>query len=205
MTRLPRGWAAATTFVLLGACAGAPEPASPAAAQRSTRTRAPELAAEVAGLERRAGLFDLYLDHAKGRLLAVLPPPAADGVLGEYLYVEGIVTGLGSNPVGLDRGQLGESRILRLRRVGARVLFEEPNLRYRALSEDVEEVAAVRQSFATSVHWAGEIVGEDAAGRLLVDLTDFVVRDAHGSAARLQEVGRCSPSPAPTRAAKCGR
>lgn len=140
----------------------------------------------TAGSDRRSGLIELHIDRAKGRLLATLPPPApAGGLLGRYLYVEAIVTGLGSNPVGLDRGQLGASRILELRRVGSRVLFEVPNLRFRALSPDPDEALAVRQSFATSVIWATEILATDPEGRVLVDLTGFATRDAHGISARL--------------------
>ena len=188
------GWCILVAAGGLGsACATAPAPASSAESARPPGTRAPEIAAKVSGLERRPGLLDLYVDRAQGKLLAVLPPASGPrGQLGEYLYLEGLVTGLGSNPVGLDRGQLGETRILTLRRVGSRVLFEEPNLRFRALSDDPHQIAAVRESFATSVHWAAEIVGEDAAGRLLVDLTGFALRDAHGSAAGLAAAGQGS-------------
>ena len=62
-----------------------------------------------------------------------LPPARGDRrTIGEYIYYEGIVSGLGSNPVGLDRGQVGEPQILRLRELGGRVLFELVNLRFRA-------------------------------------------------------------------------
>ncbi len=162
---------------------------------RPVGTRAPDWAAKVAPLERRAGLIDLYFDRAQGRLMAVLPAPSGPrGELGTFLYVEGITTGLGSNPIGLDRGQLGSTQIVTLRRVGSRVLFEAQNSRYRAISDDAAEVAAVRESFATSVIWAGEVAGEDAAGRPFVDLTSFVVRDAHGVVDRLrgEEEGRFS-------------
>jgi hypothetical protein len=97
-----------------------------------------------------------------------------------------LVTGLGSNDVGLDRGQIGPARLVGLRRVGGRVLVEEVNLYYRALSPDQHERRAVSQSFARSVLWGGEIVAEDDDGRVLVDFTPFLLRDAHGSARRLE-------------------
>ncbi|HUP42939.1 MAG TPA: zinc-dependent metalloprotease, partial [Thermoanaerobaculia bacterium] len=148
----------------------------------------PTVAAKTAGLERRDGLLPLWIDRLGGKVWLEVPAPGAapaaggaPGVVGRYLYVEGLLTGLGSNPVGLDRGQLGETRVVALRWVGNRLLVEAENLRYRALSEDPLEVRAVEQSFADSVLWAGELAAVDggAAGRALVDLTSFVVRDAH--------------------------
>ncbi len=115
--------------------------------------------------------------------------PAAKGASGEvasYIYQESIATGLGSNPVGLDRGQLGDTRVITLRRVGGRVLVEQPNLKFRALSEDPAERKAVRDSFATSILWAGEIAAQDPDGGALVDFTSFLVRDAHEIAARMK-------------------
>lgn len=150
-----------------------------------------EIERQIAGTEPRPGLIVLHLDRAKGRLLATLPPASGPGgLLGRYLYVEAIATGLGSNPVGLDRGQLGASRLLELRRVGSRVLFEVPNLQFRSLSADPDEALAVRQSFATSVVWATEVLATDPDGRALVDLTGFAIRDAHRISERLRSTGQ---------------
>src|SRR6185436_9488313 len=88
------------------------------------------------------------------------------------------------------RGQIGDGRVVEFRRVGGRVLIEQPNLRYRARYSDEAAVRAVRESFASSVLWAGEVVSEAADGRLLVDLTSFLVRDAHRSVAALKEAGQ---------------
>jgi len=149
-------------------------------------TSLPGVASQVGGLEKKDGLLTLYLDQQRGKIMLELPA-ATDGDIGhQFLYVEGLVTGLGSNDVGLDRGQIGPARLVGLRRVGGRVLVEELNLGYRALSDDPHELRAVRQSFARSVLWGGAIVAEDADGRVLVDFTSFVVRDAHGSVRRLE-------------------
>ncbi|HYH45180.1 MAG TPA: zinc-dependent metalloprotease, partial [Thermoanaerobaculia bacterium] len=156
----------------------------------ATSPAVPTIAGKTAGLERRAGLIDLYIDARKGQVWAALPAPGPDGMLGSYLYVHGLLTGLGSNPVGLDRGELGDAAILNLRRVGGRVLFEQPNLRFRALSDNADERRAVRESFATSVLWAAEIAAEDADGALLVDLTPFLLRDAHEVVAALRTTGQ---------------
>jgi hypothetical protein len=71
--------------------------------------------------------------------------------------------------------------------VGNRLLIEQPNLGFRALTDDAAEAAATRQSFATSVLWAGPLESTTEDGRSLVDLTSFLIRDAHGVVDRLRE------------------
>ncbi len=93
----------------------------------------PTIAEKTAGLERADGLLTTWLDRNRGRIYLELPAPGEHGVTAELLYVEGLLTGLGSNPVGLDRGQLGPARLVQLRRLGERVLLEELNLGFRAL------------------------------------------------------------------------
>ena len=179
--------AAALTLVVMGVASPHPARAADPRGGATAARAVDPFAAKTTGAVRRDGLFVTWLDAKAGRLLVELPKPAGPrNICGSFLYVEGILTGLGSNPVGLDRGQLGDARVVEFRRVGGRVLLEQPNLRYRARSSDSSEVRAVRESFATSVLWGGEITAETRDGRLLVDLTPFLVRDAHGSAARLK-------------------
>lgn len=181
-------WLCAAVFAL-----GSPSDARAAANPRVTDPAAADTAfdARTKGHERRTGLLTTWLERKSGRLLLELPRPAGPRqVCGEFLYLEAIRTGLGSNPVGLDRGQGGETRLVQFRRVGGRVMLEQPNLRYRARSADSSETRAVRESFAVSVLWAAEVLAERADGRLLVDLTPFLVRDAHGVAAALKAAGQ---------------
>jgi hypothetical protein len=161
---------------------------APAAeAPASQAATLPTIAKATAGAEKRGGLLTFYVDRRKGKVWLEVPPATGKGgEVGSYLYQESIATGLGSNPVGLDRGQLGDTRIVTLRRVGGRVLVEQPNLKFRALSEDPAERRAVHDSFATSILWAGEITAQDPDGGALVDFTSFLVRDAHEIAARLK-------------------
>ena len=173
--------------LLLPCIVGAPSAATTAKPAENT------FAAKTKALTRRSGLITTYLDAKAGKLLLELPKPTGPrGECGSFLYLEGIETGLGSNPVGLDRGQAGEARVVVFRRVGGRVLLEQPNLRYRAQSTDSNEVRSVRESFATSVLWGGEVVAEAPDGRLLIDLTSFLVRDAHGVVATLKSTGQGS-------------
>ncbi len=142
-----------------------------------------------AGTPQRAeGLFPITLDPAKATVALHLPAQGAEGVLGSCLYVEGLASGLGSNPVGLDRGQPGGAVLLRFRRIGDKVHFEVPNLAYRA-SGSAEEAAAVEQSFAQGLLHVAPIV-EEEGDEVTVDLTDFLVRDAHGSVASLKRAGQ---------------
>ena len=166
--------------LLLGGCASAGR----------EETATDPLSKRVASWQHRPGLLDLYIDSKNGKVWLVVPEGDERGLVGEYLYVEGLVTGLGSNPVGLDRGQLGPTRLLAFRRVGNRLLLEQPNLRFRATSDDRFEARATRESFAPSVLWAGEAAEVGGDGRWLVDFTSFLVRDAHGVVARLKTSGQ---------------
>jgi hypothetical protein len=148
------------------------------------------LAKATAGMERRDGLLTTWIDRAAGRVWLELPPPGARGVAAELLYAEALRTGLGSNPVGLDRGRIGETRWIALRRIGPRVLVEQLNPRFRAASADEAERRAVHESFATSVLWAHEVAALAPDGRALVDFTSFLVADTHGVRRTLEETGQ---------------
>ena len=138
------------------------------------------------GMEHIEGFFDLYWDEGSGKLYWEI-----DAVNRGFLYQVSLSSGLGSNPVGLDRGQLGLTAILNPLRVGPRLLLMEPNYRYRAVSDNPAEVAAVRDAFAPSVHWGFEIAAE-TDGRVLVDATDFFLRDTHGAALQMEQAGQGS-------------
>lgn len=155
--------------------------------ERSSQSRQPaaEQGSDAPELEKRAGLLTHYLDHQAGKIWLVVPTTPQT-----LLYVEGLRAGLGSNPVGLDRGELGDSKVVEIRRVAGRLLFLQPNLKFRAESGSPEEQAAVGESFASSILWAGEIDRQRVPGVELVDLTPFLVRDVHDVAGRLEWAGQ---------------
>ena len=163
----------------------APPPAAEDAAGKGDGL--PTVAAKTSGLEHLDSFLDLWVDREAAKVWLVVPPPGDDGVAAELIYVEGLTTGLGSNPVGLDRGQISEPIFLELRRLGPKVLLQKPNLVYRALDADEAERRATRESFAPSILWAQEIAARDEDGTALVDLTSFLVRDAHDVPRRLRE------------------
>jgi hypothetical protein len=146
--------------------------------------RPPGIAEKTRGMERMEGFLDLYWDGGEGKLYLEV-----DRWEEELLYQVSLATGLGSNPVGLDRGQLGDTRIVEFRRVGPRVLMVEPNYGYRARSDDDAEVRAVRQAFAPATIWGFEVAAETGE-RALVDATEFFLRDAHGVVRRMEETGQ---------------
>lgn len=125
------------------------------------------------------GFVDLYWDADGGRLLIRIEDFEAP-----FLYQSSLPRGVGSNDLGLDRGQLGARKIVSFERVGPKVLLVEHNLDYRARSSDAGERLAVEESFARSVIWGFEVVGRDAEA-VVVDGTAFFLRDAHAIAARL--------------------
>ena len=125
------------------------------------------------------GYYDLYWDEGKGRLLINA------NKLGEpFLYQASLARGVGSNDLGLDRGQLGATRIVEFQRSGPKLLLVQHNLDYRALTDNPDEQDAVEESFARSVIWGFKVLAE-RDGTILIDATDFLIRDAHRIAARL--------------------
>ena len=134
----------------------------------------PTIAEKTGGMERLAGYFNLYWDAKQGKLWLEI-----DKWNSEFLYQSGLPAGVGSNDIGLDRGQLGATRIVRFERSGPKVLLIHENWDYRAVSNDPDERRAVHDSFAESVLW-GFTVAAIEKDHALVDATDFFLRDAHG-------------------------
>ena len=117
-----------------------------------------------------------------------------------FIYVSSLSQGIGSNDLGMDRGQLGKTLLARFDRRGPKVLLLADNPKYLANSDNPDERAAVEQAFARSVVWGFEVAAEDA-GKVLVDASDFFLRDAHGVAARLKKAEEGSYSVEASRSA----
>ncbi|HET9134511.1 MAG TPA: zinc-dependent metalloprotease [Gemmatimonadales bacterium] len=146
---------------------------APAAGQGQTR-------ADVAGGHiRRDGFIPLVIDSARARLWLDLPSGGQQALLAVTL-----ATGLGSNPIGLDRGADGPSYVVRFERSGSRVLVRFENSRYRT-SGDGLHARTIEESFPGSTIAALPIVAEDS-GRILVEATDLAYRDWNDVAATLQ-------------------
>ncbi|MDA0705050.1 MAG: zinc-dependent metalloprotease [Proteobacteria bacterium] len=146
-----------------------------------TQPDAGDAAEDFSVYEAYAGFVDLCWDENGGRLLIRIEDMGA-----QFLYQPSLPRGVGSNDLGLDRGQLGATKLVSFERSGPKVLLVQHNLGYRARSADASERQAVTESFATSVIWGFEVLGEDA-GAIVIDGTGFFLRDAHGVAKRLEE------------------
>src|SRR5215469_2490218 len=133
----------------------------------------PSIAERTASMKKLPGYFPIYWEERAGRMWLEI-----DRFDSEFLYIDSMPAGMGSNDLGLDRGQLGGSRIVKFIRSGPKVLMLEPNYRYRADNGNPEERRVVEESFAQSVLWGFEVAAEEN-GRVLVDATQFYLRDAH--------------------------
>lgn len=132
-----------------------------------------EIAAKVSGMKHFPGYFDFYYDEKQDKIFLVI-----DKFDTEFLYVNSLPAGVGSNDIGLDRGQLGDDRIVKFERRGPKVLLIQPNYRYRAITDNKDEKIAVEQAFAQSVLWGFTVTAEES-GKVLVDATDFYLQDMH--------------------------
>jgi len=153
----------------------------------------PTIAEKIAGAQKLPGYFNLYWDAKQGKLWLEIDAKKWGT---EFLYQTGLPAGIGSNDIGLDRGQLGKTAIVRFERSGPRVLLIEENLGYRAVTKDTDERRAVHDSFAESALWGFTVAAEenclgpvdatDENCHALLDATDFFLRDAHGIPATLR-------------------
>jgi hypothetical protein len=140
----------------------------------------------VDGLQKIDGFVPLYWDASTGTLHMEISRFGE-----EILFQVSLPAGLGSNPVGLDRGALGDTQVVVFERIGPRVLLVARNYRYRARSENPAERRAVEDSFARSVLWGFEVEAIDGA-RVVVDATAFFLQDASGVSDALRRTSQGS-------------
>jgi hypothetical protein len=129
----------------------------------------------VSGMQKIDGYFPLYWEERTGTLFLEIPRFDT-----EFLYTTGLAAGLGSNDIGLDRGQEGSGKIVYFQRVGPRVMLVQPNQSFRSSSANAAERKSVEDSFAKSILW-GFTVAAESNGHVLVDASDFILRDGHGA------------------------
>jgi hypothetical protein len=138
------------------------------------------ISSKTAGMKAFDGYFRFYWDEKEGRIWLEINRWDE-----EILYVNSLAAGVGSNDIGLDRNQLGDTRIVKFHRVGPKILLIQPNYDFRAVSNNADERRSVADAFAQSAIWGFKVEAEES-GRVLVDFTPFLLRDAHGVVARLK-------------------
>ncbi len=126
------------------------------------------------------GLLPVHVGKSKGQIFLTLPAPAADGVAARYLYTAALRTGLGSAPIGLDRGRIGESQVMVFRQLGNRIAIQFENTRFRPPAGQT----GGSSDFAVSTVWMGPAVPL-SDGRVAVDIAPFLATDSAGVARAL--------------------
>lgn len=139
----------------------------------------PSIEEKTKNSKKQEGFLNMYWEDSTGKIMLEVKLDT------EILYQQSLPAGLGSNDIGLDRGLLGDTRIIRFSKVGRKILMIQPNYDYRAVTKDVNEKRAVEQSFAQSALW-GFTVEAESNGKYLVDATDFILRDAMRVANRIR-------------------
>ena len=126
---------------------------------------------DLGNYESFEGFVDIWWDDETGRMLV-----RVDELDTPFLYQSSLPRGIGSNDIGLDRGQLGDTKIVRFLRSGPKVLLVEDNLKYRANSDNADERQAIAESFARSVIWGFTDIDDDDESTI-IDATAFFLRD----------------------------
>lgn len=129
---------------------------------------------DLSKMTKKDGFIPFYLDEEKGKIYLEI-----SSLDKEFLYVNALTAGVGSNDIGLDRGQLGDDRVVEFRRTGNKILLVHKNYGFRAFTDNPYEAKSIQDAFAESVLWGFEIAQKDG-DKLIVDATNFYMQDAHG-------------------------
>jgi len=135
-----------------------------------------------------SGYFNFFYDDSTDKIYLQV-----DDLEKEFLYVYALSSGIGSNDIGLDRGQLGNEQVVFFRKAGTKLLLVQPNQIFRAITDNQLESKSVEQAFAKSI-LEGFKIEEESEGSYLIDFTDFLMRDAHGVTNRLKRAKQGSYS-----------
>jgi len=130
------------------------------------------------------GFFNFYWNETEGKVFLEIKEWKK-----EFLYVTFLAAGVGSNDIGLDRGQIGGTKIVRFERYGPKVLLIQANYDYRAESKNIDEQKSVEEAFAQSVI-AGFKVAAEKDEKALIDISDLIVSDAHNVVGSLKRSGQ---------------
>lgn len=126
------------------------------------------------------GYFDFYYEERTDKIFLKI-----EKLNKEFLYVNSLASGVGSNDIGLDRGQLGNERVVYFKKAGNKLLLIQPNLKYRANTDNKLEKKSIEQAFAKSVLFGFKILSSED-NEYIIDFTPFLMQDAHGVANRLK-------------------
>ncbi|PKG98784.1 zinc-dependent metalloprotease [Paraglaciecola sp. MB-3u-78] len=130
-------------------------------------------------MSHQTGFFDFYYQIETDKVFLKI-----DKFDQPFLFQSSMPQGIGSNDIGLDRGQLGDTRLVKFERFGNKVLLKQLNTQYRASSSNLAEQASIDEAFADSVIAGFVVVATDGDG-VVIDYTDFLLSDIHQISERL--------------------
>ena len=134
------------------------------------------------GMQQHDGFFAFYYDEAADKVYLQVPRQSP-----AFIFQSSLPRGIGSNDIGLDRGQLGSTRLAQFSVHGKRALLTEKNTTYRANTDNAAERDSVAEAFAESVLWGFDVVAGNN-NDILIDYTPFLYTDIHGIQDRLQRM-----------------
>jgi len=135
------------------------------------------------------GYFSFYHDKDEGKVYLQI-----ENFEQQFLFQSSLPHGIGSNDIGLDRGQLGDTRLVQFERVGNKVFLRQLNPYYRADSNNSLEQQAVDEAFASSIIWGFKIAASSKGkkhkkdrSKVLIDYTPFLLSDIHNITQSLKD------------------
>ena len=142
----------------------------------------PTIKNKTEGYKEYSGYFNFYWDSNEGKIWLEV-----DHFDDEFLLVNSLSHGVGSNDLGLDRGQIGNNRIVKFEKFGNKILLIQPNYSFRAITNNADERKDVNESFAESVLFGFPVAAEEN-GKVLIDITPLLISDMHGVSRTLKEL-----------------
>lgn len=136
----------------------------------------------IKGKTHQQGYFSFYIDDDTGKVYL-----SVDKFEDEFLFQSSMPHGIGSNDIGLDRGQLGNTRLVQFERVGNKVFLRQKNTYYRANSDNALEKKAIDEAFASSIIWGFKVESKSEIGTVLIDYTPFLLSDIHNISDKLKK------------------
>ncbi|MEM5512287.1 zinc-dependent metalloprotease [Pseudoalteromonas sp. AS84] len=120
------------------------------------------------------GYYSFFYDTQNGKVYLKV-----DKFEQQFLLQQSLPYGIGSNDIGLDRGQLGNTHLVQFERFGGKVMLRAVNTYYRANTSNKAEQQSIKEAFASSILAGFKVVAEDKT-TALIDYTPYLLSDVHG-------------------------
>ena len=166
---------------------------TPAKAEAETNNELPSIGEFSQAMQEHSGYFRFFYAPQQDKIYLEVPRQNQ-----AFIFQTSLPWGLGSNDIGLDRGQLGATRLARFIIAGNKVLLQQENTQFRAQTANAAERASIDEAFADSVIAGFTVVAADS-NAVLIDYTPFLLSDTHGVSTRLAQTQQGQFKVAPER------